>query len=189
MALRRGFKTEAKSTAGEVRSELGLGDLNALDPWALAKHLDIPVVPLSALRDDAPFATRHLHSVEPGAFSAVTVFCGHRRTIVHNDCHARGRQVSDITHELSHGLLLHQPTPALDDRGCRHWNDDIEDEAEWLAGALLITEDAALWIVRQGMTIEAAADHLAVSRAMVQYRVNVTGARKRVARARSSRRG
>jgi hypothetical protein len=42
-------------------------------------------------------------------------------------------------------MLLHDPTPTLDDRGCRWWNQNIGDEAQWLAGALLLTEDAALW--------------------------------------------
>lgn len=28
----------------------------------------------------------------------------------------------------------------LDDRGCRIWNDDYEDEATWLAGILLVPE-------------------------------------------------
>ena len=84
-------------------------------------------------------------------------------------------------------LLLHPPTPALDDRGCRLWNQNTEDEAQWLAGALLLTEDAALWIVRKGASALAAADHFGISEQMVTYRLNVTGARVRVARARGLR--
>jgi hypothetical protein len=86
MALRRGFKTEAASTAGEVRAELGLGPLDRLDPLELADWLDIPVVPLSELADrQGPI--RHLLDGEPEAFSTVTVFRGVERTIVHNDAH------------------------------------------------------------------------------------------------------
>jgi len=188
MSYRRGFKTEANSTAAEVRGELGLGPLDALDPRALADHLEIPVVPLSAIGADAPDAAHHLHSVEPRAFSAVTVFCGCKRTIVHNDGHTPGRQASDIAHELSHGLLLHPPTPALDDRGCRHWNQDVEDEANWLAGALLITPQAALSIARSALPEDEAAARFGVSNQMVRFRVNVTGARKRVSRARGGAR-
>ena len=117
----------------------------------------------------------------------MTVFHGSRRTIVHNDSHSPGRQASNVTHELGHALLLHNPTPALDDRGCRLWDQNVEDEAQWLAGALLLTEDAALWIVRNGTSVSAAAGHFGISEQMVTYRLNVPGARKRVARARTFR--
>jgi Zn-dependent peptidase ImmA (M78 family) len=182
MGYRRGFKSEANATAREVREELGLAALDPLDPWVLAEYLDVPVIPLSDFGDDAAFAVRHLQEVEVEVFSAVTVFAGAHRSIVHNDAHSPGRQVSNVTHELGHALLLHDPTPALDHRGCRLWNQNIEDEAQWLAGALLVTEDAALWVVRAGISVSAAATRFGVSTEMINYRLNVTGARKRVAR-------
>ena len=40
--------------------------------------------------------------------------------------------------------LQHPATRALDDKGCRDWDQGIEDEAEWLAGILLIPEDSTL---------------------------------------------
>jgi Zn-dependent peptidase ImmA (M78 family) len=191
MGYRRGFKTEANATALETRAELGLGPLDRLDPRKLADFLDIPVLELSQLAEDAP-ALDHLLHTEPEVFSAVTVFRGTERTIVHNDGHARTRQNSNIAHELAHGLLLHPPTPALDDRGCRAWNQDIEDEAAWLAGILLITEEATLAIARAidaGQWTRAdAADRFDVSEQMVQFRLNATAAMTRVARARNYRR-
>jgi Zn-dependent peptidase ImmA (M78 family) len=187
MGYRRGFKSEANSIAREVREELGLTALDSLDSLVLAEHLVIPVTPLSDFRSDAPHAVRHLQHTDREAFSAVTVFAGRKRTIVHNDAHSPGRQASNVAHELSHGLLLHDPTPALDDRGCRLWNQNIEDEAQFLGGALLITEDAALWIIRNRLTLPDAASRFRVSQAMVTYRLNMTGARKRVARARGFR--
>lgn len=98
MSFRRGFKTEANNLAEEVRGELGLSPLDALDPHALGDHLDIPIVRLSDCLKDAP-AVQHLLEVEKEVFSAVTVFAGHRRTIVHNDAHALVRQHSNLAHE------------------------------------------------------------------------------------------
>jgi Zn-dependent peptidase ImmA (M78 family) len=63
----------------------------------------------------------------------------------------------------------------------------MEDEAQWLAGALLVTEDAALWIARSETPVPAGAAQFGVSESMINYRLNVTGARKRVARARHLR--
>lgn len=187
MGYRRGFKSEASSIALEVRAELRLSVLDRLDPLHLADHLDVPVLALSGLAGCSADAVRFLTEVEPEAFSAVTVFDGSRRTIVHNDAHALGRQASNITHELAHGLLHHRRSAALDDTGCRLWNQDIEDEAQWLAGALLIPDDAAVWIVWQGLAESDAAQRFGVTPPMVRFRVNVSGARARVARARRLR--
>jgi hypothetical protein len=119
--MRRGFKTEARAISREVRGELGLRPIDPLDPRALAEHLSIPVVPLSELPGCSE-ASFYFGAVEPEAFSAVTVFQGRYRTIVHNDVHSAGRQHSNISHELAHGLLNHAPQPALDELGCRYWD-------------------------------------------------------------------
>lgn len=181
--------SRARPTGPLARSalSLALGRWTGWNPWALAAYLDVSVIPLSDFGADAPRARDHFTKVETDAFSAVTVFDGLRRAIVHNDAHLPGRQASNVTHELGHALLLHPPTPALDHRGCRLWDHSIEDEAQWLAGALLLTEDAALWIVRSGTSVTPAAERFGISEQMVTYRINVTGARARVARARRFR--
>jgi Zn-dependent peptidase ImmA (M78 family) len=186
MAYRWGFKTEANDIAREIRGEFGLGPLAPLDPRVLAESLEIPVLALSEFVAVAP-TVAYLRDREPEAFSAVTVFSGRHRTIVHNDAHRPARQNSDIAHELAHGLLQHPPTPALNDKGCRNWSQDIEDEATWLAGALLVTEDATLFIVRRGMSREVVAERFQVSEQMIQFRLNATGAVKRIERARRYR--
>lgn len=186
MAMRRGFKTEANALAADIRRELSLQALDRLDPFRLAAHLEIPVVSLSAMRSAAP-AAAHLLDVEPEAFSAVTVFCGRRRQIVYNDTHSIGRQNSSIGHEAAHGLLLHEPQPAVDHRGCRLWNQEAEEEADWLAGVLLVPEDAALAVARGWKSEPDAAAHFGVSDQMLTYRLNITGARLRVERERRGR--
>lgn len=183
MALRRGFKTQAAGLGWEMRQELGLGALDRLDPLKLAAHLEIPVVALSALHSAAP-AVSYLLDVESEAFSAVTVFCGRRRQIVYNDRHSVGRQNSSVGHEVAHGLLLHEPHQAVDDTGCRLWDQTMEEEATWLAGVLLIPEDAALAVARGQISEVAALDRFGVSQQMLTWRLNMTGARARVRRAR-----
>jgi IrrE N-terminal-like domain len=113
MSLRYGFKSEANDIAREIRSELGLAPIEPLYPWLLAQWLDIPIIELSEFTTAAP-AVAYLLEVEHAVFSAVTVFCGTRRTIVHNDGHLPGRQHSNIAHEVSHGLLHHPGVPELE---------------------------------------------------------------------------
>ena len=185
--MRRGFKTEAKAIAREVRDELSLAPTSPLDPWRLAEHLCIPVIPLSSFAAEEPDAVRFYRNEGEGMFSAVTVFRWIRRTVVFNDAHAPGRQANDIVHELGHGLLGHSPTAAMDEFGCRHWDQEMEDEADWLSSVLLVPEEAALLIIRRGWLPPKAAAEYGVSRRMIQWRVNATGARKRVQRMRAKR--
>lgn len=181
-----GFKTAARTLAAEVRAELGLGPRDRLDPLQLAAHLDIPVWSLSELAIGNP-RLAYLLGDGSAAFSAVTVFSGSRRIIVHNDGHSPGRQSSNLAHELSHGLLQHPATPALDNRGCRQWNQDFEDEASWLAGELLMTSSSAQAVADGTWTKARAAALLGISEEMVQFRVNATGAAKMQSRRRAAR--
>ena len=184
MAFRRGFKAEAEQIAQEVRADLGSSLRDRLDPLRLAHELDIPVWPLSRLPtaiphlDDIADAVAYLSLTDRAALSAVTVFSGTARVIVHNDAHAPARQASNLTHELAHALLLHPPTPALDRRGCRQWTVDVEDEANWLGGALLIPSPAAWWAASRRLTLDRIATHFGCSLEMARWRLNVTGARR-----------
>ena len=180
--MRRGFKTEAELTAEEFRAELSLGRNDPLDPWELAAHLEVPVLPLMEFNVEIPAEVNYLRCVEKTVFSALTVIDGFRRIIVYNDAHLPNRQRSSIAHELAHAILHHPPTPALNNIGCRLWNKDIEDEADWLAGALLIPAKAALALARSGAPTSRGAEMFQVSAAMVNFRINKTGARKRAER-------
>lgn len=182
MTLRRGFKSDAESIAREIRGELLLTSAAPLDVFRLADHLAIPILPMSRLAAAVPDSVRHFNDSGRSAFSAVTVFLGTFRIVVHNDSHSTGRQASNIAHELAHALLLHPPAPALDDDKNRNWDPQIEEEANWLAGTLLVPEEAALLIVRNQWSDLHAASVFGVSEDMVRYRVQVTGARLRVLR-------
>ena len=182
MTLRRGFVGEANDIALSIRNELGLVASAPLNPWVLAEHLDIPVVGMNSFSNEAASAVIHFSRRSQSDFSGATVFDGLSRMIVYNDSHSHGRQANDVSHEISHALLHHQPSPALDDLGCRYWDGSIEDEAKHLGGVLLVPQEAALSIARRGLTEQAAALEYGVSRSLITYRMRKTAARVRVAR-------
>ena len=179
MNYRRGFKAEANQIAREIRTELGLKFSDPINPFELAKYLEIEVFSISEFRHLAPNAIKHFESSGKSEFSAATIFLGTKRYILHNDTHVHGRQTSNIAHELSHGLLLHPKTAALNDLGCRNWDKTIEAEADGLGGALLISEEAALKVIRENLTVRSAAYLYGVTEKMMQFRLNVTGAKRR----------
>lgn len=183
MALRRGFKTEANWYARELRRELGLAPVSPLCPWKLADHLGLPVFPLSWYAATAPDPVRYLRSRNGQKdFSAITLFDGRFRWIIHNDAHDPKRQAANLAHELAHGLLLHPPDPLFTSGGARHYNAEQEEEASWLGPALLISDEAALHIIERKMTMETASNRYGASVQLIQMRLNVSGAVQRVAR-------
>ncbi|MFH9735682.1 ImmA/IrrE family metallo-endopeptidase [Streptomyces sp. NPDC017260] len=184
MSLRHGFKAEANRLAVQVRAELGLHPTSPLAPALLAEHLAIPVETFSSAIAHDELVGRLL-TTECEAVSAVTVHAGPRRAIWVNDSHDLGRQNSSAHHEIAHALLMHPPGPALDFRGCRHWDGEIEEEADWLAGNLLITNEAAWSIARRGTSSEEAMLQYGVSKPMLTWRMNMSGARARRVRSAS----
>jgi len=186
MSLRRGFKTEANAYAREMRREQGLADHAPLCPWKLAEHLAIPILRISDLSDEIDATSlAYFSGIGSSTFSAVTVFKGPRRLIVHNDNHHLHRQAANIAHELAHGLLGHPPAPPLTDAGCRNFNRELEDEANWLGPALLVSDEAAFHIARQAIPIAQAIVMYGVSRELLSMRLQVSGANVRVARAKA----
>jgi len=181
MGLRRGFKTEANEYAREFRVELGLRNWSPLCPWQLAGHLAIPLVRLSDLQGQARVEVEYLMKHGREFFSAVTVFGGVKRVILHNDGNAKTRQAADISHEIAHAVLHHPPEALFDGEGKRKINAIVEEEAKWLGPALLVSEEAALLVARSGRPVSEAAEEYGVSVALMQMRLNVTGAVRRAA--------
>ena|SRR5690349_5084613 len=190
MSLRRGFKAEANRISLCLRRSLGLTPEAPINLEALARHLKVErgivviIVPLSRFRDEYPDAVRQLSVIDSGAFSAATVPCGSKRyVIVHNDSHDEGRQNNNIAHEIAHLMLKHPFTLPIDTYGCRNIDRDIEDEANWLGPTILISDEAALYIVKSGMTSDVARRKYGVSEPVLRMRINASGARIRAARA------
>jgi Zn-dependent peptidase ImmA (M78 family) len=76
--------------------------------------------------------------------------------------------------------LEHPFTPALGIGGCRDWHEDLEAEADWLAGTLLVPREGALDWMRNDGSIEDGAEHFGVSQALFRWRVNQTGVARQI---------
>jgi Zn-dependent peptidase ImmA (M78 family) len=184
MTLRRGFKSEANAYAREIRSDLGLAADSPLCPFKAADLLAVPVRKLSEFASILPMETTALKKQGTRIdFSAITGCFGRERVIIYNDGLPPTRSYADIMHEIAHILLMHPPHPLKTDAGGRHFDCDLEDEANWLGPALLVSEEAALAVVQRSLNVRYAAGLYKVSPALMQMRLNVTGALRRVSRA------
>ncbi len=183
MKYRRGFKAEANWYAREMRKELGVPLHGPLCPWQLTQHLGFKVYKLSDFQLVAPAPMAYFQSAAgQREFSAVTVYIEGQAVIIHNDSHHPWRQAANLAHEAAHGLLCHPMTRLTDESGARVLNRQHEDEANWLGPALLISEEAALYIAEHRLTAAIARELYKVSNEVLQMRLRVTGAVLRIAR-------
>jgi Zn-dependent peptidase ImmA (M78 family) len=168
----------------QLRAELGLAAHAPLCPRRLAKHRGFLLLPLSDLRCLEPEAVDHLMNRDPSAFSAVTIVGERKRLIIYNDVHHCHRQNADIAHELGHNVLEHPPKLMMDELGCREYPANLEEEANWMGPAILISREAALHIVKTSMSEQDASEVYGTSEEVVRMRINATGVKLQFARSR-----
>ncbi len=71
--MRRGFKTEARKLALEIRSEVGLDTYGKFDPYALAGEYGIPIYRLSDLGRDLAARAAAAHYAQDGSLGSADV--------------------------------------------------------------------------------------------------------------------
>ncbi|PXY31880.1 ImmA/IrrE family metallo-endopeptidase [Prauserella muralis] len=185
MALRRGFKAEAKRLALQVREELGVAVFAPLDPYALAELYGIEVCDLSHPTLPAD-AVRHFTGPAAAAFSGALLAVGTGRVIVENHVHEPTRRRSTIAHEMAHVLLEHDVDLLLTAEDlCQSSASAVEQEANELAGELLVPRDAATVAAFRGWTDASVARYFRVSESMARWRMNATAARRVACRSRN----
>lgn len=176
----RGFKSWCEHQSLDLRRQLGQRQIDPLDPRALAAHLKIQVWTASDVKGLSTGARSALEAADAG-WSAVTLEFPQqqRKLIILNQTHSLRRRSSDLTHELAHHLCGHRPSSLeVSEEGLlmlETYSRKDEEEADWLAGCLLLPRPALMHIKRRFADDDAAAETYMVSRAMLKYRLDVTG--------------
>jgi Zn-dependent peptidase ImmA (M78 family) len=177
--MQRGFKAFAEKLAVQVRMEMGIPAHGKLCAFRLTEHLGIPTVGFSRLAAGAKSAgvtDEQLAALE-NEVHGMCIPLGTGHAILYNDKNQPTRQQSDIAHEASHILLRH-PLADIVSGAVSHRSKELEEEAAHLGGVLLLPMPAALHILQQRISIDAAAAQYGISPEMVTYRCNISGARQ-----------
>ncbi len=179
MTLDRGFKAWAERTATAIRSDLGVEKGAGLSATRLAEHLAVTLWTCQDVPGITSDITRQLTVTDPWGWSAVTVVVGKRVFVVYNARKSPGRQASDITHELSHLILNHDPATVIlsesTDISMRTFDQKQEDEANCLAWSLLLPRDALFVARMRRMDASHIAQQFGVTETLVEYRLRTTG--------------
>jgi Zn-dependent peptidase ImmA (M78 family) len=186
--MRRGFKSEAERLADRTRAQLALQPHSHMPIRDLAKHLNIETYSADELIDRAEL--EELNRLQPGAFSAATFHLpGGRTVVVYNPCNDDGRTNSDLAHEVAHILLNHEVRELQQVGGHTFLtcNPEQEEEANWLAGCLLLPRALLLREAYAGSDPATIAHKHHVSIPMARFRLNASGVLLQAQRARSGR--
>lgn len=175
-----------------VRAKLSLGAIAPLDPCQLADLISVPVLSPGDVRDLPDDCRSRLTNEHSDNWSAITVQNANHHLVVLNAGRAVTRRNSDLAHELAHLILAHEPSMMFvsPDSGIalRTHNKEQEEEANWLAGCLLLPRDALLSIRRRGLSDSEACREYGVSAAMLRFRLNASGVDIQLRRAKTWRR-
>ena len=184
--MRRGFKAWCERTSHEYRSSLGVPLAGPLDPRRLANLLGVQVTTPEAIPGLSRKTVFQLTKVDRDSWSAVTISHNGKRLVVLNSGQSDARQTSSVAHELAHIILNHTTDQAvLSDEGFLFrgsYDAGQEEEANWLAGCLLVPRDGLLAACRRRADSHHLATRFGVSRDMIAWRLRMTGVSRQLKR-------
>lgn len=176
--MRRGFKAEAERSALAAREQLGVGPMDPIDPWAYADMLGVIVLSFEDLGLEQKHVQQLLHK-DPESWSGLTLKEGDRHFVLVNPTHTAARQVSTMMHEIAHIVLSHVPKQVdISAAGLMLLSDypaEQEEEADWLAAAVLLPRDALCHFRRLSWTNAEICQHFGVSTQLCDWRLRMTG--------------
>ena len=189
MAFRRGFKSQCERRAVEFRRQFGLRDDDALSADRLAEELRVTVWSSEDVDGISLNARSVLNDEADQSWSALTMRMGADHLVVHKPVSSNGRRNNVIMHELAHIILGHELAKAciLEDGSLvpGNFDQDQENEADWLAGTLLLPRPALMSIRRRRLSDKDACEEHLVSQEMLKWRFRMTGVDYQLARRRA----
>lgn len=183
--MRRGFKAQSEKLALTYRAKFGLTALDRLDPLPFLKSIGIAVWTPAKIPGVDPAHVRQLTKTDPDSWSGLTVRESGRTAVIINPSHPRTRQANTLMHEWAHIELRHKPSRADRSEGglllLSDYPDELEDEADWLAGCMLAPREGLLHHCGQGLTPAEVAVHFGISRDLAKWRIGKTGVTRQLA--------
>lgn len=183
--MERRFKNEAEKQAQSIRKTLGLHHTHPLLAVTLATHYRVPLLTPRDIPGMDKRQIRQLLAVDYKSWSAVCIPVQDWHMIIYNSKHSQARTESNITHELAHIICGHKPSqylPFLNSSLLMRstYDDNQENEANWLCGCLKLPRNSLVWAVQKGMSKQEIAEHFVSSVSLVTFRLNLTGVAKQL---------
>jgi len=188
--FKRGFKSWCENVSLQHRKEMSLQPIDPINSRALAEKLGVIVWKANEVPGIGQKTLDVLTKDDPESWSAMTLCGDGKNIVVLNPMNSPGRMNSDLTHELSHIIIGHEaaridvtPDNML---MLRNYDKGQEEEANWLAGCLLLPRMALLHIRKKRLGKSDVKKIYGVSGSMLDYRLRMTGVDRQLSYARAS---
>lgn len=181
--MKKGFKTWCENKSAEIRRGLGIPPHGPLPYDVLAQQMRVPIYSADGL--PLTRAVKHqLFVADKRSWSALSVPIDDSHVILFNPTTSLARRTSSIMHELAHLICEHQTTQFYTLRGTelriRDFDQDQEDEADWLGACLLLPRPVLLHSLRNKLpSTDIQAIH-GVSPELLRMRINRTGVKRQL---------
>ena len=179
MAFRRGFKSQCERRSVEFRKQLKLAQAAPLSYQFLADYLGVTVWSVVDVAGLSGNDRATLIDNSDDSWSALTMRVNTDHLVIYKPVRSRGRINNVVMHELAHIILGHDLAEAciMEDGSLApvNYDQEQEEEADWLAGTLLLPRPALMQIRMNGMDDKAACEHYQVSMDMLKWRYRMTG--------------
>ncbi len=186
MKFRHGFKSQCERRSVEFRKQLGLQQIDPLSADQLANHLGVTVWSVQDVTELDGQDLSVLTDESDDSWAALTMRIGTANLVIYKPVSSQGRRNNVIMHELAHIILGHELADAciMNDGSLAPGNFDQaqENEADWLAGTLLLPRPALMSIRHRGVPDHSACEHYMVSQEMLLWRIRMTGVDYQLAR-------
>lgn len=187
--MNREFPPTEKGRRYEMRAQglrqfAGLKkDIDRLDPFELAAHANLLVVPFEQVSALSEGTREHLLGAGKDAWSggAASIPLPDGRTlIILNPTHSKNRHAATLMEEVSHVFLGHKANelavkdPSGKTTKTRDYNHAIEEEAYSTGAASLVPYSGLKKLIIDGRTAREIARHYGVSTALVEFRIKIS---------------
>jgi hypothetical protein len=184
-SLERGFKAWSERTSLALRKELGLTIDDQMCPFKFAEYLGFQIWTPKDVPEITNDILDELLGDDLWGWSATSFEVGEKSIIIYNPNHTKGRQASDVMHEISHSVLAHQPASMilsieLENFCMRSFDQKQEDEANCLAWSLLLPREGLLRAKLKRKTIDEIAEQFGVTTTLVTFRLRTTGISRQI---------
>lgn len=184
-SLERGFKAWSERTSLALRKELGLTIDDQMCPFKFANYLGFEIWTPHDVPEITDDILDELLRNDVWGWSATSFEVNEKSIIIYNPTHGKGRQASDVMHEISHNVLNHQPasmilTLELENFCMRSFDQKQEDEANCLAWSLLLPREGLLRAKLNRKTNDEIAEQFGVTAKLVTFRTQTTGISRQI---------
>jgi hypothetical protein len=159
----------------QIRNFAGIDLIARLDPFALAKLINIRVLYLNDLTQLSESSRARLDSSDGWSGGATQDLGDGSYIVILNQKHSSGRQAATLMEEVCHILFGHRPSGiAADWAGGRSYNFNVEEEAYSVGSAALVPYHSMKNFLVSGASVRKIAAHFGVTPSLIVYRAKGT---------------